>query len=136
MSENQNVTCYIKNTSGQPLTFASQNLEWGKFRTSPPSQIEDGQIGSFKASGAKATAAGTEGTVTYRAAVDAIFSISFNIPYSGSNEGTFTCTGANCSTDFIFTQTDHTYSGDPVQFPTTGSSPTVYYLITKRDQTR
>jgi Aegerolysin len=109
MAENRNITWNIKLvvnsnvTTVIPLNLYSQNLDWGKFMTNPPSQIKvDGPgkstTASFKAAGAECSATGTEGTVVFKASdqpVDAdktTFTFKWDIPFSAANSGNATMT--------------------------------------------
>ncbi|MEO8388749.1 aegerolysin family protein [Polaromonas sp.] len=118
----------IKNTTGGTLTCSATNLPWGKWNGSPPTQITNGQTVSFGAQGAKGSATGTSGSVTYMFADNQTsFTINWDIPYSGSNSGTMTVNGPG-SSNYTAQEMDSTYQ-NVVSFPTSGSAVTVYYGI-------
>lgn len=129
MSENMQCNMNVRNNLTGILTLARADLPWGKWNGNPPSNIAAGATVSFGAQGAKGSATGTSGLVTYTMPDNlTTFTINFDIPYSGSNSGTLTVNGGGAST-YTVAETDDSYSGTNVSFPTSGSAPTVYYVI-------
>jgi hypothetical protein len=132
MAENINITCNIKNETGNQLTVNDSGLSWGKWQNTPQS-IDNNSSNYFKASGRKDSASGTTGYVTFEAFDGTLFTVNFDIKWgSEANSISNKTTGKN-PTNFEFYRTDSNYnkldnpSGDP------GSSPvTVYYLVKKR----
>ncbi|HSQ97743.1 MAG TPA: aegerolysin family protein [Rickettsiales bacterium] len=135
MAENINITCNIKNGTGNKLTVFGSDLSWGKFQTNP-SEISKDSNGNFKASGRKDSASGTEGYVTYQAFDGTLFKINFDIKWGAeANSISWSVTtdagkGNPSHFDFYRTKSDYETpetSGDP------GSSPvTVYFLIAQK----
>ncbi|HSQ97744.1 MAG TPA: hypothetical protein VLL98_03430 [Rickettsiales bacterium] len=136
MSEKVNITCNIKNLSGNILTVYDSNLDAGKFQTNPI-QVEDETIGEFKASGRKGSANGTHGYVTYQAFDGTLFTINFYIRWgtkaNSISSSVTTDNGIGNPSHFNFYRTASDYvtketDGDP------GESPVVvYYYLAKRD---
>lgn len=130
MAENINITCNVKNETGNQLSVTDKDLSWGKWQNSP-SQISSDTVGSWKASGRKDSPSGTEGYVTYTAFDGTTFTINFEINWGPTANSVSNSSGGTNPTNFTFVRTKSDYTtvetgGDP------GSSPvTVYYLIKK-----
>jgi hypothetical protein len=119
---------YVRNTTGGTLTQTSSGLTWGNWATSPQTQIATGQTVYFNAEGAKGSATGTQGSVTYMFSDNATtFTISFDIPYSSANSGGLTLAGTGAS-NYTAQETDNSYNV-VISFPSTGKAPTVYFAI-------
>ncbi|HSQ97742.1 MAG TPA: hypothetical protein VLL98_03420 [Rickettsiales bacterium] len=134
MTEHASITCNIKNESGNKLTVFYEDLGQGKFEISP-TEIFDGEIGQFEASGRKGSATGTHGTVEYQAFDGTLFIIKFKIN-AGPKENsvswtTTTDAGRGNPSHFDFYRTASNYitkntSGDPGHRPAT-----VYFYLGK-----
>ncbi|MEN7463175.1 aegerolysin family protein [Pantoea dispersa] len=130
MAENINITCNIKNETGNQLSVTDSNLSWGKWQSSP-GQISADTVGSYKASGRKDSSSGTEGYVTYTAFDGTTFTFNFSINWGTEANSVSNSAGGTNPTNFTFIRTQSDYAtpetgGDP------GSSPvTVYYVIQK-----
>ncbi len=133
MAENIKITCKVKNESGNQLTVDSFEHSAGKYIYNP-SQIDNGKVGSFSASGRKDASYGTVGSVVYMAFDKTTFTINFDISWGKqANSVSNTSSGSNPSL-FTFNRTDKTYT-QPNTRSNPGSSPvTVYYLIKRRDE--
>jgi hypothetical protein len=128
MSENMKCYMNVKNTAGGTLTLTNSSLPWGKWSTNPPTQIKTGTTAFFMAQGAKGSATGTQGSVSYMFSDNATsFTVSFDIPYSGANSGGLTLAGPGMS-NYTAQETDSGYV-NVVTFPSGGSAPTVYFGI-------
>jgi hypothetical protein len=120
MSEDCQVRGYV--TSSVDLTLAGVDLPWGKWVNGPNGSVSKGSgVLAFQAWGAKGTATGTEGTVTYQTPDSAQFALYFNDPYSGTNQ----CTISGVKGPI----TGYTIS---CSYPQSGSSWNVTYTIAKK----
>jgi len=133
MADKINITCKIKNLTGNRLTVESQSLDQGDWQNNPMA-IDSKKVGSFSAGGKEWFADGTQGQVTYQTYDGTLFVLSFNIPWGASPGDLSTVIkndgggGAN-TVDFIFERTDDTYNKpDPSPYPG-GDSVTAYFLI-------
>jgi hypothetical protein len=118
----------IQNTTGGLMSLSSSPLSWGKWNSSPVAQIKNGTQSSCQAMGAKGSATGTQGSVTYQLPDNQTsITINFDIPYSGSNGGGLSISGPGAST-YSAQETDSGYV-NVVSFPTSGDAPTVYFAI-------
>ncbi len=130
MAENINITCNIKNDTGNQISVNDSSLSWGKWQTTP-SQISVGTTGYYKASGRKDSASGTEGTVVYLAFDGTTFTFNFAINWGTTANSVSNSTGGTNPTNFTFIRTQSDYV-TPETGSDPGSSPvTVYYLIKK-----
>ncbi len=128
MAENRNCTMYIKNTTSGTMSKTSDNLSWGKWSTSPPTQIASGATISFKAEGAKDSATGTEGSVTYLLPDnETSITINFDVPYSSANSGGMNIQGPGVS-NYSAQETGSNYT-NPASFPNSGNEITVYFAV-------
>lgn len=128
MSENMQCHMNVKNSTGGTLVLAGSPLSWGKWTDNPPTNITNGQTVSFTAKGAKGSATGTQGSVQYSFPDNVTyFTISFDIPYSGSNSGNMTVNGPGAG-NYSANETDSSYQ-NTVSFPTSGSDVTVYFSV-------
>lgn len=127
MAESINIDFYLRNDTGAAITNTGSPLSWGKWQTSPPTQIDSGTTAHFKASGRANSATGTEGSVTYQLPDNLTsITINFDIPYSGANTGGMVMTGSGASM-YCANETDSSYT-KIVSFPTSGS-PTTYWEV-------
>ena len=105
MAEDRNVTGRINTPVA--LTLSGVDLPWGKWSVPPSPQIpaDSKALEIFYAMGAKGSATGTEGTVSYLAADGTTFALYFDDPYSSGNNAAIRVAGASaakyrCSVDY------------------------------------
>lgn len=110
MAENRNITYSLtfkidsNVVAPAKLLLTSQHLSYGKWASSPPSEIlttPGGSVAvSFTAEGASCSATGTSGSVVYTGTDDekTTFTLTFDIPYSAANSGNLTGGSANFNT--------------------------------------
>lgn len=128
MSENMQCHINIQNTTGNVMTQTDISLPWGHWMTTPPTQIGNGTVASFASQGRKGTGSGTQGSVTYLFADNATScTISWDIPYTGTNSGGMTINGTGAS-QYRGQETDSTYK-TVVGFPSGGDIVTVYFAL-------
>lgn len=128
MSENFACDMFVNNKTGAVMSLTDSGLDYGKWTISPPPQINTGTVAEFKAEGAKGSATGTTGSVTYTLGDNATtIKISFSIPYSGDNTGGLTMGGASPS-NYTAEETDSAYA-TPQSFPATDHVVEAYFLI-------
>ncbi|GEM_PF-6666032 len=130
MAENRNITwelTYVISkdvTTPAKLMLQSDDLEWGKWMTAPPSQISttpgNSKKVTFKAAGRACTSTGTEGSVVYKGddAENTVFTLKFDIPYSKANSG-----GVTGGSSY--------FSIDGGEVPVSGNSVTAKVTITQ-----
>jgi hypothetical protein len=128
MAEDRYCKIHFRNRTGNVITLQGSGLSWGKWPTSPPTQIANGSDGFFHACGAKGSATGTEGWVTYTLPDNATTAtINFDIPYSSANSGGMSMSGTGMS-QYSGNQYDSSFT-NIVSFPTSGNGIEVYFMV-------
>ena len=138
MAENRNITWDVtievnsNVTTPFKLYLKGQNLDYGKWRTNPPSEIEFPRPGQkkqiqFAAEGAACTASGTQGKVIYETndnpGEPTTYEFFWDIPFSSANSGNVLVTRGAPNNNFNLD------NGGGV--PKTGNSVTVNVKITQ-----
>ena len=130
MAENRYCSIHLRNETGGVLNKTGEGLSRGKWTTSPPTQIGNSMAVNFKATGAKGSATGAQGSVTYMLPNGKIsFEIYFHIPYSSANSGGIVVINSGGVVNpYRIQQTDSTFT-ETVSFPSRGHQVTVYFYV-------
>jgi hypothetical protein len=112
----------IKIGQNASISLTAMHLEWGKWGTNPPASLTGPSNANWMAQGRLASSSGAEGGIAYTTPDDAEFTLSFDVPYSGTNTAEMTCKGKGCSL----------YTFSVTQVPPGGSVITPVYEIVKK----
>jgi hypothetical protein len=104
------------------VSLTAMYLNWGKWGDNPPSSLTGPSSANWMAHGRPGAASGAESGIAYTTHDDAEFTLSFDVPYSGTNKAEMTCRGTGCSL-YTFTVS---------QVPPGSSAITPVYEIVKK----
>lgn len=143
MSENMNFTFTLENRTGNNLALKTGSNSTGRWSSAPGAQINNNSAGKFKAMGRGGGCEGVAGSVAWSAFDGSVFTVNYEVPYTGANSGNFTAANSSDpgspSTTFDFgfasySQKKYSLPKTPTSFPTSGDAVVLYGLIELKPQ--